>query len=286
MGEPAATPIDEAHLMNKQERLFLGIYIALMWLLFLYLFGKFWPYEFTDKLWMRQPNEVLFCGLLTIPTSAEIRLLVLMLCAGALGAMVHALQSFADFHGNRQLAKSWMPWYLLRPFVGALMALIFYLLLRGGLVTGVLTGAAGEDATHTAVRVFGLTGAAALIGMFSDLAALKIKDVFTTLFAAPVKQRSDPLVTPPAKPEITELKPDKLTIGATTLKINVLGKNFVKEAKVLVGDKERPQSFVSSGEMTVQLDPADVTAKADLKIVVENPASAGGKSDPKILPVS
>lgn len=278
--KPLVGPADP---MDSMERWILGVYIAIAWLLLLYLFGKFWPYDFSGGLWTNQEEEVLFSGLVTVKTSSEIRLLVLILCAGALGALVHALQSFVDFHGNRQLARSWMPWYLFRPWIGALMAFVFYLLLRGGLVTGAL------DATgqQTTVKVFGLVGAAALIGMFSDLAALKIKDVFTTLFAAPVKaQRADPLQPPVAKPEVTEIKPATLSVGTTNPKITVLGKNFVKETKVLVNDKERPQTYVSSEELNVQLETPDAATAVELKIVVVNPPTAGGKSDPKILTVA
>src|SRR5262245_11432330 len=158
--EPAieTTPVDPANLMNSTERCFVGVFIFVAVLLFLYVFGKFWPYDFGTGALAKQPNEVLF-GFVEFKTSAEIRMLVLVLCAGALGAMVHAVQSFVDFHGNQRLARSWLPWYLLRPFVGALMALIFYLLLRGGLVTGALN-ARGEQ---TAVSVVGLLGAGSLV---------------------------------------------------------------------------------------------------------------------------
>lgn len=165
------------------------------------------------------------------------------------------------------------------------MALIFYLLLRGGLVTGTLNP--GGD--QTAVSVVGLLGAGALVGMFSDLASLKLKEVFTTIFATALKtQRSDALnaSTAALKPEVKGFKPDRLGVGAASPRVTVLGKNFAKEAKVLVGYKERPGTFVSSEELTVQLETQDAAAKANLRIVVVNPPAAGGRSDPKTLAVA
>ncbi len=276
------TPVEPGNLMDAGERWWLGLYLFLAMTLFLYLLGKFWPYEFGPGTLSKQPNEMLF-GFLEVKTSGEVRMLVLVLCAGALGAMIHAVQSFVDFHGNQRLARSWLPWYLMRPYVGALLALVFYLLIRGGLVTGGLNGGSEQSA----VSVVGLLGASALVGMFSDLASLKLKEIFTTIFATALKtQRSDALATKGTKPEIKGLHPDKLDAGAANLKVTVEGSNFDKESKVLVGDKERTTKYVSNQELTVQLEAQDAAAKGELKIVVRNPAAAGGESDSRILPVS
>jgi hypothetical protein len=279
------TPVDPANLMDRTERWFLGVYLAAVALLLIYLFGKLWPSELGNGERANQPIEFLF-GWVEVLTSAETRMLVLVLCAGALGAMVHAVQSFTDFHGNQCLARSWIPWYVLRPFIGALLALVFYPLLRSGLVAGALQESGGQTATGVA----GLVGTAALVGMFSELATVKLKDIFTTIFTPrDTPKRADPLQpasTSVPKPEVSELKPDKLSVGAASPKVTVVGRNFAKEAKVLVDDKERPTIYVSSEELTLQLENQDTSAKIDLKIAVANPAKAGGTSDPKTLPVT
>ena len=51
-----------------------------------------------------------------------------------LGSYVHATTSFVSYVGNRRLVFSWAWWYLLRPFIGMVLALIFYFVLRGGLL--------------------------------------------------------------------------------------------------------------------------------------------------------
>jgi hypothetical protein len=107
----------------------------------------------------------------------DVRLILLVLFTGALGACVTALQSLADYMGNERLKRSWVAFYFVRPAVGAGVAFVFYLVLRGGLGSG-----AGFDAST--VNPFGLTAVAALVGMFSDKAMLKLQEVFTTLFKA------------------------------------------------------------------------------------------------------
>ncbi|MBW8683966.1 MATE family efflux transporter [Chitinophaga rhizophila] len=67
--------------------------------------------------------------------TAEHRFLLLMILGGALGANVHLIISFTAFVGNRMFVTTWIPWYLLRPVIGAGMAMFFYMLLRGGILT-------------------------------------------------------------------------------------------------------------------------------------------------------
>ncbi|MBL7694890.1 MAG: hypothetical protein JNK91_08590 [Ferruginibacter sp.] len=64
----------------------------------------------------------------------EQQLILLVAIGGALGAFVHVATSFTDYLGSQQFEKSWIPWYLMRPFIGATLALSFYFLLRGGLI--------------------------------------------------------------------------------------------------------------------------------------------------------
>lgn len=65
----------------------------------------------------------------------ELDMLLLVLLAGMLGAFLHLAQSYAAFAGNRTLKSSWIWWYLLRPFIGGGLALVFYAAVRGGLVS-------------------------------------------------------------------------------------------------------------------------------------------------------
>ncbi|HMD87354.1 MAG TPA: hypothetical protein VKO18_21915 [Terriglobia bacterium] len=108
--------------------------------------------------------------------SRDIDLVLLVLLAGALGSFLHSARSFADFVGNKRMAGSWAWWYLLHPFMGAIMALVFYAAVRGGFLA--ITG----GATPSDLNPYGVTAIAALVGMFSNQATQKLADVFDVLF--------------------------------------------------------------------------------------------------------
>ncbi|OJW85056.1 MAG: hypothetical protein BGO69_01705 [Bacteroidetes bacterium 46-16] len=67
--------------------------------------------------------------------SQEQQYFLLMLFGGALGATLQVIISFTAFIGNKAFVPSWIPWYCLRPLVGGGLAVIFYLLIRGGLMS-------------------------------------------------------------------------------------------------------------------------------------------------------
>jgi hypothetical protein len=67
--------------------------------------------------------------------SIEQQLIVLVTLGGALGAFIQIAGSFTYHFGRKQFEKSWVSWYFIRPFIGAALALGFYFLLRGGLIT-------------------------------------------------------------------------------------------------------------------------------------------------------
>jgi hypothetical protein len=112
-----------------------------------------------------------------VPLTLEMAIALMVLASGALGGLVHALRSIGWYVGNRYLYQSWVLRYLLLPLVGALMALLFYLVVRGGLVAW--------NANGPQVNPFGFAAVGAIIGMFSEQAALKLKEVADTLFVKP-----------------------------------------------------------------------------------------------------
>lgn len=103
------------------------------------------------------------------------RMMLIAILMGVIGAMVHAMTSFADFVGNRRLAKSWLPWYFLRPLIGSGLSLFFYVGFRAGLLT---TSAADGGV----VNPFGIAAIGGLAGMFSKQATDKLNEIFTTMF--------------------------------------------------------------------------------------------------------
>lgn len=116
----------------------------------------------------------------------ELDLLGLVLLAGCLGAFLHMAQSFSDYVGNRTIKSNWAWWYYFRPFIGAGLALVVYAAMRGGF----MAIATGSNAKASELNPFGLVGVAALVGMFSRAATMKLGEVFDTLFKTDAAKES------------------------------------------------------------------------------------------------
>ena len=126
-------------------------------------------------------------------TSDEGRMFLIVALAGALGSLVHALRSFYWYVGNRELVLSWLAMYILLPVTGAMLGLIFYIAIRGGLF---------PQATIQQTSPFGFVAISALVGLFSVQAALKLQDIAETVFTkAGEGQESRPQVSKEDKHE-------------------------------------------------------------------------------------
>jgi hypothetical protein len=79
-----------------------------------------------------QPLDVLTYRFSVTP---DVNLILLAAVAGALGGLIHALRSMAWYAGNRALKWSWVAFYLLLVPVSGLIAVVFYIVLRAGLVS-------------------------------------------------------------------------------------------------------------------------------------------------------
>ncbi len=106
--------------------------------------------------------------------SRDVNLIWLVLVTGALGSFVYSARSFVAFVGNRTLRISWTAWYLLYPLIGAALALIFYLVIRGGFLNAATTG--------SEVNLYGLVAISGLVGMFSKQATTKLDELFSVMF--------------------------------------------------------------------------------------------------------
>ena len=145
-------------------------------LLMLYLVAIYSLVSFLAALWP-PPNVDKIVAYLPwgkVSLAREVDLIWLVLITGALGSFVYSARSFVDFVGNRSLRVSWGAWYLLYPFIGSALALIFYLAVRGGFLT--------TNANSSDINVFGLVAISGMVGMFSKQATKKLGEVFSTLF--------------------------------------------------------------------------------------------------------
>lgn len=200
----------------------------------------------------------------------ETRLILLVLLAGAIGSYVHAASSFVDYLGNRTLISSWVWWYLLRPFIGMMLALIFYFVFRGGFITAGVNQ--GGDAAASFINPFGVAALAGLVGMFSKVAADKLNEVFQTVFRPASGQgdakRGDKLnanLTPAVSGVIPNVGPQA---GGTPVTIN--GTGFMQGAKVSFGGAAATAVIITSPTSLTAVTPAHAAGPADVEVTNTN----------------
>jgi IPT/TIG domain len=204
----------------------------------------------------------------------EVRLLLLVLLAGAIGSYVHATSSFVDYLGNRTLISSWVWWYLLRPYIGMMLALLFYFVFRGGFITaGVNQG--GSDAASF-INPFGIAAMGGLVGMFSKVAADKLNEVFLTLFQPKSGQgdanRGDKLVAG-IVPSVAALAPNTGPVAGGTA-VTLSGTGFVAGVIVTFGDAPATTVAVKNETtLTVVTPPGKAPGKVDVNVTNPNKQS-------------
>ncbi|MBM3150358.1 MAG: hypothetical protein FJZ88_10110 [Chloroflexi bacterium] len=153
-------------------------YLILAAVFLLYGVVQFWPPPAPASGAAPTSSAVAFL-FWTLSVSDEVRLIFIVAMAGALGSLVHALRSLYWYIGNRELVFSWLAMYVLLPFVGSTLALVFYFVIRGGFFS--------PEATIQQTSPFGFAGLSGLIGMFTEQAVLKLKEVAETLLASTQK---------------------------------------------------------------------------------------------------
>lgn len=171
---PGAAAI--ARMASSRDIAWLGGGLIVLGLLLAYLLASVWP-----------PNadvlkgdatvaaiQLLWIGHEPLKVSGDVRLLLLVMVAGGLGSFIHTATSFSDFVGNEKLTRSWIWWYLLKPFIGMALAVIFYVVVRGGFMSP--NSSAGD------LNLYGIAALAGMTGMFSKQATDKLSEVFGTMF--------------------------------------------------------------------------------------------------------
>jgi len=191
---------------------------------------------------------------------------------GAIGGLLHGMASLVNYVGNRQFVASWFWWYVYRPFIGGALALVLFVLVGGGFLTG--------ESNANIVRVAAI---AALAGLFSDQALMWLAGLVSALFPASAQKgakdadpRKDKLdtanqTTAPA-PQIASVAPATVASGTNPPpSLTISGSNFVKGCVVRVNNTGRQPASVTSTEIKLNLTSQDIANPGTLTLVVVNP---------------
>jgi hypothetical protein len=185
------------------------------------------------------------------PDRTQSKLLLLVVLAGALGGVLHAGRSLFSFVGNRNLRVSWLWMYYFLPLNGAVVGALFFLVMLAGLFS--VQG-------NTAQSFFLIIGVAAIVGMFSQQAVEKLKQI------------SEAILT--KLPPSADQKPKPLTVATLT---PTQGPTAGGTAVVLTGTGFASGATVSFGG--VAASGVKVTSE---RIDAVTPAHAAGKVDVEV----
>jgi len=199
--------------------------------------------------------------------SKDSKLLLQAALAGTVGSFLHAAQSLTSYVGNDTFKMSWGPWYLMRPWIGAILALAMALAAQAGLVGA----SGGGNANIHGIAALGLLG-----GWFSKTTTDKFQEVFSTLFKTDAdKERTDKLKGD--QPVIARIDPPSVPTSA--IEITIKGTGFIAGARVTVDGKDLDATFVSPTELTIDLTKLIPRPSGRVPVVITNPSGAKPKSE-------
>ncbi len=195
-------------------------------------------------------------------------LIILVMLMGALGALLAASRSLANFVGNKSFAPRWSLYYLLRPLFGAGLATIVFFGYRIGAVTGLKDTSPADP--------FAAAFVAGIVGLFADTVLQKLKDTIDALLPAK-DDRHDKIAAAATVPSISSAQGFH-----STKQMTVKGQGFVRGATVTVNSQNRSVTFVDTTQLRVTLTDSDTPGK--VKVIVTNPDhQASAAFDAEIL---
>ena len=179
----------------------------------------------------------------------EQRLLLLALVCGALGALLHALRSLSTYVGNRKLKESWLMMYALLPFNGSLLALVFYVVIRGGF----FASNAGVGNTSP----FAFAAMALLVGLFNQVAIEKLKQVAESFFTK-TEQGADSLKAKAGEASLRSAQRVPSVPGGPKDAVDIEGTGFTADTRLEVNGRERQPAYQAPTRLRLLLDPAEL----------------------------
>lgn len=187
--------------------------------------------------------------------SLNTALFLIAILSGALGSLLHSLRSLYWYAGNRRLVWSWAVMYMLLPFSGAVLATIFYIVIRAGFLPS-------SGGTQTIPNTpYGFAALGALVGLFSEEAVLKLKQVAETVFARTPAGKDHAAVAP----KVASISPNSgPSTGGTA--VTIAGTDFAAGAKVNIGDiPAQAMGSITSNSISATT-PAHAVGQADVEV--------------------
>lgn len=160
-------------------------------------------------------------------------ILILVAAGGFLGNMIYVSKSFTAFVGSGRFKRQWLLWYFVKPFTAMGLALIVYLALNSD-----------ADAAAKGVNINSIVAVAALTGLFTDIAMIKLRDIFEVI----VRPSEDKTLkqVPTVKIDLKNIKPAKIDVNQLC-NIEIPGENLdVKKLVIMFDGKEIKDARITS----------------------------------------
>ncbi len=199
-------------------------------------------------------------------------ILIIIILVGALGASLHGLVSLGEYAGNKSFDASWASWYAVRPFVGGVLSLLFYFVVRGGFFSN-----ANEFDSND---FYVIVAMASLVGLFSKQALYKLSDIFDVVFRSNKEKYLKDKIERNPLPDIESIDPNEYSKSKNNLSITIKGNGFIKDSQVTANDIKLESSFVNSNQVTAEIKDLNISSIAAIEIKVINPPPEGGSSNP------
>lgn len=200
----------------------------------------------------------------------EKSLLLLILLIGALGSSLHGLVSISNYVGNRTFVPSWALWYGLRPFVGAILSLIFYLVIRAGFYKEFDTG------FYTILALSGL------IGLFSKQALNKLSELFDFIFKSDKDKDLKGKMHIHPKPKIDDIQ---LLNNSEDIVITIIGSGFINESVIRCNNIEYQPTFQCTDKISFKITGSELLniRGKEVSVLAFNPPPEGGLSETRTI---
>ena len=246
--------------LSSNEVTIFGIVILLISVVVVIMIYASWP-EIDPKTKGWHDKITLFGHTIIYPSDDQ-RMLLLVALSGGLGGLIHLISSFTNFVGAKKIGRSWTWWYIMRPCLGMLLAIVFYIIYRAGFLT------LGTDTEQ--INLYGLLAISALTGMFSDAASLKLKEIFYTLFR-PKDTRVDKIDQSSFDlGKINSTDPPTLETGFNGI-LKVIGEGFDSKATVFINNKQQSILLQSNVEIQIKVEMPNIKAGASsVELILSN----------------
>jgi hypothetical protein len=294
----SASQSHQSELSNGQDKIVIdpasrdtiarmGILFLILTIILFYLLVASWPVldetKAADGAITREFRPFNILGLWCY-WAPDRQMLFTVMMSGALGSLVYSLTSFADYVGNKELSANWVWFFILRVPIGIAIALLFYFIIRGGILiptVQVQSPAVATNASNATLYVnpYSIAAFSALAGMFSRQATDKLAAVFDAVFAM-----KKPVDREGALGSTQQLKlvPASLVKGRRE-DVTVTGSGFQAGTKATIGGKERNFTVESASQGRLAILDEDVKNIGELELVITNPNKDTFKATIKVV---